>query len=70
MAIRIEVKCYPDDLVGVRIRTLFCQESMVTKAPGRNPLVETNFNELLEAIAQRAFDEGRMFERKNGNLDA
>ena len=56
MAIRIEVKCYPDDLVGVRIRTLFCQESMVTKAPGRNPLVETNFNELLEAIAQRAFD--------------
>jgi hypothetical protein len=46
------------------IRTLFCQES---KREG-NPLMETNFNSLLQKIVQDAFDAGRTFEKNNPKI--
>jgi hypothetical protein len=69
MSTRIEVKCDPDQSIGHEIRTLFCREAAKTP-DGKNPLTETNFNGLLEKIAQAAFDEGRRFERKHRNLSA
>lgn len=67
MPTRIEVKYSPDEGLGMKIRTLFCREA--GKEPDdKNPLQETDFNALLEQIAQVAFDEGRQFERKHGNL--
>lgn len=59
MSIKIEVTYTPDEPLAGSIRTLFCRES---KGKG-NPLLETGFNELLQRIAQAAFDEGRRFER-------
>ena len=53
----------------MRIRTLFCRESSATNPPERNPLIETKFNDLLEKIAQEAFDEGRAYERKRPRND-
>jgi hypothetical protein len=52
--------------VATEIRTLFCRESADMNPPDRNPLVETRFNELLDRIAQEAFNEGRLFEKVKG----
>ena len=70
MPIDINVKCKPEESLGGRIRVLLCQESSLQGLPDRNPLTETNFNALLDGIAQAAFDEGRRFENKHPNLSA
>ena len=54
---------------AMRVRMLFCRESSATNPPERNPLIETKFNDLLEKIAQEAFDEGRAYERKRPRND-
>lgn len=54
-----------DEPSTYQIRGLFCTESAKNNKEDRNPLMETKFNELLNQIAQKAFDEGREYERKN-----
>lgn len=61
MPIQINVKCSPASVYADEIRGLLCRESATPNPSGRNPLTETNFNELLELITQTAFDEGRRF---------
>ena len=58
------VKYSPDSDDGMRIRILFCHESSAENDSDRNPLVETDFNNLLQELTQKAFDEGRDYERK------
>ena len=70
MSTRIKVECMPDETLSFSIRALFCHESGQTKDKDRNPLIETNFNHLLAEITQRAFDEGRCFEREHKGLSA
>jgi hypothetical protein len=68
MPTQIEIKCSPSQSLALEIRTLFCRES--TKKPnGDNPLSTTNFNELLNQIAQAAFEEGLIFRQKFPKLD-
>jgi hypothetical protein len=71
MPVSINVKCDPDQTAASELRNLICRESayVPTEKP-RNPLMETNFNELLERVVQYAFDEGRRFEKKHPNLSA
>ena len=53
----------PDGDAAMEIRTLFCRVA-AAKASDENPLVGTNFNDLLQKVAQEAFDDGRAYERK------
>lgn len=48
------------------IRALFCRES---GRRNENPLMKTNFNELLDKVAQDAFDAGRKFKFPNGGAE-
>ena len=63
------VKYSPDCDDGMKIRILFCQESSAENDSDRNPLVETNFNDLLQELTQKAFDEGRDYERERPKHD-
>lgn len=56
----VKYKHPSDDPDAFELRTLFCKEDKT----GRNPLIETPFNALLEKICQTAFDEGREYQRK------
>lgn len=62
MSYQVEVKCKPDQSLAYDIRVLFCQQAEA-KPDGSNPLISTQFNELLDKIVQTAFDEGRQFQR-------
>ena len=62
--IKETVEYSPDSDDSMRIRVLYCRESSATNLPERNPLIETDFNDLLQKITQTAFDEGRAYERK------
>lgn len=64
--IQIQIIYTPDTEAANNIRTLFCKESQRQD----NPLIETNFNELLQEVAQIAFDEGRNFQKNNPNIKA
>lgn len=46
---------------ALEIRNLFCREAATKPIPSRNPLTETKFNDLLQRVAQEAFDKGRSF---------
>lgn len=60
------VKYSPDNDVATEIRILFCKvASSRAYPPTINPLIETNFDDLLQKVAQAAFDEGRAYERKS-----
>jgi hypothetical protein len=59
-----EIVEYSPDGDDLKLRILFCRESAATNPPERNPLIETSFNDLLQKLAQKAFDEGRAYERK------
>jgi hypothetical protein len=59
------VEYSPDNDVATEIRVLFCRESLATNPSGRNPLIETDFNNFLKRLTQIAFDEGRTYERKH-----
>ena len=65
MATHVIVSCDPDLHLATQIRTLFCRQFHI-ETP--NPLTETNFNDLLQKIAQKAFDEGRRFQKEHGDL--
>ncbi len=69
MSVEVKVLCSPDSQTADRIRVLFCQESSRQPDKERNPLMRTNFNALLDSIAQRAFDKGRRFQRGNPDLE-
>lgn len=58
------VQYSPDSDDGTRIRVLFCRESAAKNSSDRNPLIETDFNDLLQKLTQTAFDEGRVYERQ------
>lgn len=65
--IEIKVRCTPDAQPATAIRTLFCR--VANQEPSdENPLVKTDFNLLLEQIAQLAFEEGRAFEKMHPKL--
>lgn len=69
MPIQENVVYTPDSTGNAsELRTLFCRESAAVTTAERNPLLSTNFNALLAAIAQEAFDEGRKYERKVRSL--
>jgi hypothetical protein len=61
--IKETVEYSPDGDYAMEIRTLFCRVA-AAKASAENPLIETNFNDLLDKVAQEAFDDGRAYERK------
>lgn len=62
MPVQEKVTCKPSPTGPASdIRTLFCREA---GNGNRNPLIETNFNHLLDQIVQEAFDEGRDYEKK------
>lgn len=46
------------------LRTLFCVAARDKYEEHYNPLSETNFNELLEAVGQACFEAGRNYERQ------
>ncbi|WP_321276944.1 hypothetical protein [Thiomicrorhabdus indica] len=68
MPVVINVKCYPDSKTAAEIRTLFCT-TYSEKPADKNPLAETNFNDLLAQIAQKAFDEGRRFQLEHKDIE-
>jgi hypothetical protein len=47
-----------------RLRTILCNAQR-SEDHDANPLTQTIFNEMLERVAQEAFDEGRKYERDN-----
>jgi hypothetical protein len=57
----IKIICKPCLDTASEIRTLFCRVSAQKHPDGYNPLSDTKFNELLDRIAQVAFDEGMRF---------
>lgn len=59
------VEYSPDSEEVMEIRVLFCKVALEAYPPTKNPLVETIFNDLLQKIAQKAFDEGRAYERQS-----
>lgn len=59
----VEYSPYGD--VAQEIRTLFCKIALADYHSEKNPLIETNFNDLLQKVAQEAFDEGRVYERQH-----
>jgi len=60
MSVEIIVKYRPDGDSALDIRTLACQ--LASAHPdGQNPLETTEFNKLLDKVAQQAFDAGRKF---------
>jgi len=63
--ITVTVSYRSDAEEAYELRRLFCEESAKEPVESRNPLVETNFNELVNALAQTAFDEGRNYQRNN-----
>lgn len=69
MPTKIEIKHTAEcDGSALKIRVLFCDEAAKPPTPNRNPLIDTEFNKLLDEIVQEAFDEGREFQRKNSKL--
>ena len=66
MAVKIEVKCDPDDALAMEIRTLFCHETGQTDR-GSLPALQ-KFNRLLDSITQSAFDEGRRFAKQHPKI--
>lgn len=61
MSVEIKIECRPEGDAAHTIRTLFCQEAGMEQKGLRNPLMDTNFNKLLDEIAQTAFNEGITF---------
>jgi hypothetical protein len=70
MSVHINVEYKDDDVHGRsnRLRTILCSAVHSGRNHGTtwNPLVETNFNEVLKNALQDAFDAGRQFERTTG----
>lgn len=59
--INIIVKYTPDGNEANELRALLCMVARKPPTIGGSPLTETNFNELLDQVAQQAFDDGRRF---------
>lgn len=68
MPVEIQIKCSPASGAASDIRGLFCALAAREPVPNWNPLVETNFNKLLEKIAQVAFEEGRQFQKDHPDI--
>jgi hypothetical protein len=62
--VSITVKCQPGR-ASSEIRTLFCLAHVgkLSIDKDASPLTETNFNKLLEEIAQEAFNEGIHYQK-------
>lgn len=50
-----------DNKIAGELRNILCR---VSTKKDWNPLTETNFNELLDKLAQEAFDAGRNYQKK------
>lgn len=69
MGIKITVNyVISDNPTASKLRTMYCMETCPTCKQGRNPLIETNFNAVLDSLVQEAFNAGRNFEKQHPNL--
>jgi len=59
--VSIKVSYQIDD--GNTIRVLLCQVAAAQPKEGWNPLTDTPFNDLLDRIAENAFQAGRRYEK-------
>jgi hypothetical protein len=62
MRIEEKVSCHPEGDKVQKIRTLFCAESASKRPNEYNPLIETDFNDLLSEIVQKAFNAGVIYQ--------
>lgn len=58
------VKCKPTSSKCSKLRDIACQIAVTEWDNGSNPLVDTQFNTLLEDVVQQAFDAGRNYEKR------
>ena len=65
MSVTIQVICSPELNPASDLRTLFCLAAAgkLKLEPDDNPLIKTDFNTLLQTVAQAAFNEGVQYAR-------
>jgi hypothetical protein len=63
MRVTEAVYCVAEGQSSQDIRGLFCETSRADRSD-ENPLINTDFNVLLDKVVQEAFDAGRAYEQK------
>lgn len=69
MPTRIDIIHTPNESYASEIRGILCKETYSIPIEGRNPLMETDFNLLLQKITQSAFDAGMSFTKQHPDLN-
>ena len=68
MNVEIKVEYSPNNEDAYRLRSCLCEQSCRMPEENYNPLHQTSFNAILDSLVQKAFDDGRAFEREHPEL--